>query len=415
MAAPGLIVATMSTPHFSIVLPTKGRSFLVGHAIRSVLAQSFPDFELIVTDNDDGDATHQAVQLFHDPRLRYVRTGGLNMQDNWERGANEATGEYLLVLEDKQMLKSTALAQLAGHIRRFQPEVLRWTSDSFDDELVPPRIRRGKGDGSVRMAHPDKLLAAFLGDFDQGYKSTLPLPQLSCLHRPLLARIKAGPMRRLFHPVAPDVVLALLLLNEAEAVCEIKSSLVLYVSSLHSNGRSVTHKGQTGRQFLRQLPGGENDCYDHVPVKCVTVPGSIYNDFQRTRLKVGGRLARHELNWTKYFVECYSAFLGPLGAGVDMTPELREWERALGEQPAALQQSVRDALVARRLAVPSALGIARDQLGRTLGFTRLTRWGKHLYRGRLKQDPEWRFTDPIAYYEWDCEQARAAAGSSPRQ
>ena len=98
-----------------------------------------------------------------------------------------------------------------------------------------------------------------------------------------------------------------------------------------------------------------------------------------------------------------------------MTPELREWERALGEQPAALQQSVRDALVARRLAVPSALGIARNQLGRTLGFTRLTRWGKHLYRGRLKQDPEWRFTDPIAYYEWDCEQARAAAGSSPRQ
>ena len=51
----------MNAPRFSVVLPTKGRSFLVGHAIRSVLAQTFPDFELIVTDNDDGDATRQAV------------------------------------------------------------------------------------------------------------------------------------------------------------------------------------------------------------------------------------------------------------------------------------------------------------------------------------------------------------------
>ena len=405
----------MKAPLFSIVLPTKGRSFLVGHAIRSVLAQTCTDFELVVVDNDHGDATCQAVAAFTDPRLRYVRTGGLNMQDNWERGATEATGEYLLILEDKQMLKSTALAQLVTHIDRFQPEVLRWISDSFDDELLPPRIRRGKGDGSVSMVSSDTLLAGFLGDLRQSYKTTLPLPQLACLRRSVLDRIKAGPMRRLFHPVSPDVVLGLLLLNETESMCVINASLVLYVSSKHSNGRSVSHKGSTGQQFLKQLPGGQGDTYDHVPMKCVNVPGSIFNDFQRLRGKVGGRLLRHELNWTKYFVEGFGAFLGPLAAGVDMTPELQEWERALGEQPAAVQESVRAALAARRLAVPSALGIARNQLGRTLGFTRLTRWGKHLYRGRLKGDPEWRFTDPIAYYEWDCEQARAAASSSSRQ
>lgn len=403
----------MSAPRFSIVLPTKGRSFLVGHAIRSVLAQTCADFELIVTDNDDGDATRQAVEAFHDPRLRYVRTGGLNMQDNWERGAAEAAGEYVLILEDKQMLKCTALAQLHGHIERLHPEVLRWTSDSFDDELVPPRIRCGKGDGSVRMTHPDALLAAFLNDLTQSYKTTLPLPQLACIHRRLLARIKGGSLGRLFHPVAPDVVLALLVLNETEAVCEIQSPLVLYVSSRHSNGRSVSHKGSAGQQFLRQLPGGRADTYDHVPVKCVTVPGSIFNDFQRTRLKVGGRLARHELNRTKYFVECFGALLGPLAAGVDMTPELAEWKRALAEQPADVQHSVHRAIAARRLKVPSTFSRARKQFGRALGLPRLARTAKHLIYGRLRQDPEWRFTDPIAYYEWECEQARAAANSSP--
>ncbi|NDD40511.1 MAG: hypothetical protein EB082_19220, partial [Verrucomicrobia bacterium] len=253
----------------------------------------------------------------------------------------------------------------------------------------------------------------FLGDLDKSYKTTLPLPQLACVHRSLLQRIKAGPMQRLFHPVSPDVVLALLMLNEAESVCEIDSPLVLYVSSLHSNGRSLTQKqGETGRQFLRQLPGGESDCYDLVPIKCISVC-SVYNDFQRTRLKVGGRLAQHELNWIKYFLDCYQWMLGPMSAGVDMTPTLREWERALSEQPSAVQQSVREALAVRRLAVPSALDIARKQFIRKSGADRLVRWCKHLYRGRFKQDPEWRFTDAISYYEWECEQIRAATNSSP--
>jgi len=398
----------MSAPRFSIVLPTKGRSFLVGHAIRSVLAQTCSDFELIVVDNDDGDATRQVAQAWQDPRLRYVRTGGLSMHDNWERGAAEAAGEYLLMLEDKQMLKRTALSQLLPLIERFQPEVLRWNSDSFEDDVWPYRIRRGPSHGEASMVSSDQLLEGFLGELNLGYKSTLPLPQLACMHRALLDRIRSSPLKRLFHPVSPDIVLGLLALNETEAVCVIPAPLVLFISSQHSNGRSFSQKAQSGRQFLRQLPGGEAITYDHVPIKCVNVPGCIFNDFQRLRARVGGRLLRHELNWTKYFVETYEWMIGPLAAGVDMNPELQEWERALGEQSAALQQSVRAALAARRLNRPTAFSLARQRTARALGIPQLTRWSKHLIRGRLLGKPEWRFTDPIAYYDWECEQARAA-------
>ena len=102
----------MSTPLFSVVLPTKGRGFLVGKAVRSVLQQTVTDLEMFLVDNDDGDATRQVAAEFTDRRFRYVRTGGLSMRDNWERGALEARGEFMLLIEDKQMLKSTALAQI---------------------------------------------------------------------------------------------------------------------------------------------------------------------------------------------------------------------------------------------------------------------------------------------------------------
>jgi len=48
LSPPQLRVArTMTTPFFSIGIPTKGRSFLVGGAIESALRQTFPDLEVI--------------------------------------------------------------------------------------------------------------------------------------------------------------------------------------------------------------------------------------------------------------------------------------------------------------------------------------------------------------------------------
>ena len=391
----------MSTPLFSVVIPTRNRSFLVGHAIRSVLDQSFPDYELIVADNDDTEATSRVLSAIRNPRLRHARTGGLSMQDNWEHASEAARGDYLLVLEDKQMLKRHTLERLATEIDRLKPESLRWRSDRFNDESFPPRIRRGGGDGSARMVDSDTLLHGFLNDARLGYKLALPLPQLSCISRRLLHRIKAGPMQRLFHTVAPDVVLALLQLNYTEAICDIQSPLVLYLSSVHSNGKSVSNKGEAGRQFIRQLPGGGGDCYDRVPVKCITIPGTICNDFLRTQEKVQGRLARHSVNWTRYFVDCYLALLGPAERGIDMSEEMKEWQRAFSEQPAVVQAEVRrelPQLTKGNLAISTTTA---SRLLSKFGPRRLERLVKWLYRGYIRRDPEWRFSNPLDYYEWE--------------
>jgi glycosyltransferase involved in cell wall biosynthesis len=89
-------------PFFSVLIPTKNRSHLVGHAVQSVLGQNFDDFEIILVDNDDGDSTQEVIKQFSDPRIRYYRTGGLSMPWNWEYARQKANGLYLTVLEDKQ-------------------------------------------------------------------------------------------------------------------------------------------------------------------------------------------------------------------------------------------------------------------------------------------------------------------------
>jgi len=57
----------------SVVLPTYNRTDLLPRAIRSVLSQTFTDFELIVVDDGSTDDTRGVVAARCDPRIRYIR------------------------------------------------------------------------------------------------------------------------------------------------------------------------------------------------------------------------------------------------------------------------------------------------------------------------------------------------------
>ena len=84
------------TPIVSVILPTYNRAHLVGRAIRSVLDQTYQDFELIVVDDGSMDNTEGMVKAFKDPRIRYIRheqnRGGAAARNT---GIKAAQGEYI--------------------------------------------------------------------------------------------------------------------------------------------------------------------------------------------------------------------------------------------------------------------------------------------------------------------------------
>jgi len=57
----------------SVIVPTHNRAHLLGRAIRSVLDQTYQDFELIVVDDASSDNTGAVVATFAVPRIYYLR------------------------------------------------------------------------------------------------------------------------------------------------------------------------------------------------------------------------------------------------------------------------------------------------------------------------------------------------------
>lgn len=114
-------------PTVTVILPTYNRASLVAKTIRSVLKQTFTDFELLVLDDGSSDRTKQVVQKMKDDRIRYIRhKHNIGFVANWTYGVKHAEGKYLTILGDDDVYKPDFLSRRVAVIER-HPELLAVT------------------------------------------------------------------------------------------------------------------------------------------------------------------------------------------------------------------------------------------------------------------------------------------------
>ena len=107
----------MSKPLVSVIIPTFYRGYCLEESIRSVLQQSFADFELIVVDDGSTDNTSELVRRF--PAVKLIRleeNRGVSFARN--RGVVEAQGDWVGFLDSDDLWEQGKLATQVKWIER---------------------------------------------------------------------------------------------------------------------------------------------------------------------------------------------------------------------------------------------------------------------------------------------------------
>lgn len=113
-----------SLPLVSILLPTHNRPDYAELALRSALAQTYPNVEVVVSDNGDDEHTAErfAPYVAHYPQLRYLRIGSCSPVENFQHCYSQARGDYINFLMDDDLFHPNKIATMM-HVMQTQPNV----------------------------------------------------------------------------------------------------------------------------------------------------------------------------------------------------------------------------------------------------------------------------------------------------
>jgi hypothetical protein len=153
-----------ASPLFSIVVPTRDRPDFVPLVIDALKAQSFRDFEVIVSDNAVRRPFSPDPATFDGVRFRYVRPPSpVWMCDHWEFAVGHALGRYVGILGDRSLLVPSALASVARAIEESAPDAISWSYGGYMQggrDVMGPGVLHAAYEpyGNPARVAPDEIL-----------------------------------------------------------------------------------------------------------------------------------------------------------------------------------------------------------------------------------------------------------------
>jgi teichuronic acid biosynthesis glycosyltransferase TuaG len=130
-------------PAVSVIIPAYNAEAFLSRAIRSVEAQTFRDFEIVVVDDGSTDGTAEAARGFSS--IRYLRRPHLGAAAARNRGLEEATSDLVAFLDADDEWLPEKLARQLAFMQRLD------SSLSYTDSYV---VRGQRRERYSALAHP---------------------------------------------------------------------------------------------------------------------------------------------------------------------------------------------------------------------------------------------------------------------
>ena len=123
---------------YSFIIPVYNRPDEVRELLESMTQQGTFDYEVIIVEDGSQISSEPVVEAFRSqlPALRYIAVpnGGPSKARN--RGAREASGEYLLILDSDVVLPSGYLTAVDEYLERYPVDAFGGP-DAASDDFTP--------------------------------------------------------------------------------------------------------------------------------------------------------------------------------------------------------------------------------------------------------------------------------------
>jgi glycosyltransferase involved in cell wall biosynthesis len=174
----------------SICIPTYNRPRDLKRAVESCLAQTYANWEIIITDNSPGHETADMAAKWTDPRIRYFKNGGnCGPTVSSNRGFLMARGKYVQLLMDDDLVKPKFLELMVEAFEK-NPTVgvvmaPLWLIDAEDRRIFPKfylfrtmhyRYRYQIGDGLIERKRVLRDFLAKALTFDPAAETLRAVP-----------------------------------------------------------------------------------------------------------------------------------------------------------------------------------------------------------------------------------------------
>jgi glycosyltransferase involved in cell wall biosynthesis len=150
----------MNKPDASVVIPTYNRKESLRETLRSLAQQTWPAdrFEVIVVDDGSTDGTEEIVEDAFPLTLRYFRQSNQGSAAARNTGAEQATGNVLIFLDDDMLVEPEYVAGLIEEHRNYPRIVGMGTELPY----IPPDATPLGGGTRGEESGPAELVGAFV-------------------------------------------------------------------------------------------------------------------------------------------------------------------------------------------------------------------------------------------------------------
>lgn len=122
----------------TVIIPVYGVEKYIARTVRSVLEQTYKNFELLIIDDGSPDRSVEICQQFTDPRIKIIRQENRGVAAARNTGIRHAQGEYLGLLDADDLWVPEKLEKHVEHLESSPAVGVSFSRSTFIDEADNP-------------------------------------------------------------------------------------------------------------------------------------------------------------------------------------------------------------------------------------------------------------------------------------